>query len=439
MVLLLIIALGLLVRIWQIGSLPAEMWGDVITHYQLVHDLLSGHIIINYQFGGDGPLFNYLAAGVTAVYPLSFNSLMLTSDIIGTLLIPAVYFYTQSLFRNKTISRISSFLTAVSFWSLTFSRQGKPYILIPVFTALGLGLLINKRRLMAGVVLGLGTYTQAAYWGFLPFLFFHPITFLSGLIIILPFMTTIIDKSTPLSSGSYIGSKLLSVSFVQFIPKFLDNIKNNFLSFWMSSDLSFRYTILNHPYLDPVSGILFAIGLIIIIYRIINRKSYFLFLYCLLPFVLIQIPSLLDVSTPYSTPNMGRMIGIIPIVFAISAYALYTIVKKSYLIILITILIAVTNLYNYFYIYPKTLPEHNTPFGKIIAEYIDSNYPARLPIVLNDCCWGQAGQPEPNGILYRLKSPRPLYYRRYPPPPYILIQKPAVLIYPYADITLVEK
>lgn len=61
------------------------------------------------------------------------------------------------------------------------------------------------------------------------------------------------------------------------------------------------------------------------------------------------------------------------------------------------------NFYYYFTIYPNTLPNKNTPFGKTIASVIDK-YPQSKKIIIVDCCWGEWGQPEPGGILYTLKN-----------------------------------
>lgn len=409
MYLALITLLGIFLRIHMLGSLPAEMWGDVIVHYDLASQLRRGQPFIHYAFGGDGPLFSYLVS----IFPISFNTLLLATAVIGTLVVVSAYAYAYLLFNSRDTALISAFLTAVSFWGITFSRQAKPYILVPLFVSLFLSLLIRKRFLLSLIPLVLGMFSQAAFWGFTPFayLFF---------------------------SNSYITTKL-SPDLNILIPKLLDNLKNNFLSYWWSQDPSFRHTIPNHPYLDPITGIFFALGLIILIHNILKNKSYSLFFYCLLPFALIQVPSLMDMTPGYSTPNMGRMIGVIPIVFAISAHAINSFHLRLPKLLFILFCIAFINIFNYFFVYPRTLPNGNIPFGKTIAEYIDKNYPASLPVVLSSCCWGDWGQPEPYAIFYRFSSSRPYYYDTFPAPPYILVSRPSSLEYPYASISLVAK
>jgi len=61
------------------------------------------------------------------------------------------------------------------------------------------------------------------------------------------------------------------------------------------------------------------------------------------------------------------------------------------------ILIFILNFYNYFYLYPKTLPNGNTPFGKLIAQKIDATLPKTHAVIIS-AGWGQYAQPEVAGI-----------------------------------------
>jgi hypothetical protein len=59
----------------------------------------------------------------------------------------------------------------------------------------------------------------------------------------------------------------------------------------------------------------------------------------------------------------------------------------------------------YFVAYAATLPEQNSPYAKLMAAHIDT-LPPDATVVLYTCCWAQAGQPEPKGIMYVIKQPR---------------------------------
>jgi hypothetical protein len=408
--------IGLVIRCWNLPSLPAEMWGDVIEHYKLAESILHGHFFLNFQYGGDGPMFSYLAVLITLFKPLSFESLKLTSAIIGALLIPLVYIYTWVLFNKKTIANVSAILAAVGFWGITFSRQAKPYILVPVIVATGLILLIKKRRFLAGLVLGTGMYSQAAYWGGALLWFLNPITLLGGITASVPFWLTIIEHGTRIGSNSYIGEKILGISVVEGLMNFLRNIKLNFSAFWVLGDGSFRHNIPFQPHLDFVTGWLFAVGLVLILWKCLRHKDKKLMLYLIFPLVAMQISSLLDVTTAVRSANMGRMIGVLPMVLAIAAYGFDRMQKwvkpkiwGQILGVILLMLVGGINLWNYFVIYPQTLPNRNVPFGGEIAQFVNK-FPTDIPIILVGCCWGDNSQPEPGGIFLRLMPRRNYYY-----------------------------
>lgn len=165
MILLSITLFGLLLRLFQLDTLPGEIWGDVIEHYKLTQSILHGDFFFDYRFGGDGPLFSYVNSFLSFFFGLSFYSLKLSTAIAGTLLVFFSFYLTQEYFKNKKISYITSFLMAISFWSLSFSRQAKPHIFVPFFITLTFLFALKKKKILSGLFLGLGMYTQAGFWG----------------------------------------------------------------------------------------------------------------------------------------------------------------------------------------------------------------------------------------------------------------------------------
>lgn len=67
------------------------------------------------------------------------------------------------------------------------------------------------------------------------------------------------------------------------------------------------------------------------------------------------------------------------------------------------------NFYDYFFVYPKTLPNQNVAYGKIITDDIKKENKKYLKIVYG-CCWGEWGQPEPKSILNYLEDKIDIYY-----------------------------
>ncbi|HZU12954.1 MAG TPA: glycosyltransferase family 39 protein [Chloroflexota bacterium] len=404
--------LGLAIRLYRLDTIPAEMWGDVLFHHYLASLVLGHQFYLDYRFGGDGPMLSYIIAGLSALFGLTFFTIKLATVLAGTLLVPLDYLLTRQLF-GRRVAAIAALLTAISFWAITFSRQGKPYILAAVFFALALWLVLSGRQLLGGVALGLGMYTQAAFWG-APLAFVTtPYVLLWGAIVALPVIVNFArNPSALLGSSSYIGSKLHQQhSATGIVLRVLDNIWRDILSYNVRGDATFRHNIPYHPNLDRLSGIFFVLGVALILWRIGHHRDWRLLKWVVIPFAVIQIPSVLD-QTASNIPAMGRMVGAVPLTMATIAYALDRTAMVSLFwlrrlshprlvvgstLAAVLIVIFGINFYNYFVVYPRTLPNGNTPFGATIATRIDQTSPRTYSFVIG-CCWGDWGQPEPDAV-----------------------------------------
>jgi hypothetical protein len=115
---------------------------------------------------------------------------------------------------------------------------------------------------------------------------------------------------------------------------------------------------------------------------------------------------------------MGRMIGAMPFAYSAVAYAISVGAREiasgvrsvtwswragSGLVAVTMIVIFVINAYNYFVVYPRTLPNGNTPFDLAIARQVDTTGAAAESVVVG-CCWGEWGQPEPSAIQDRVSA-----------------------------------
>ena len=426
--LLIIVMAGLLVRLYQLDSLPGELWGDTITHYRLAEAILKGDFFLEYRFLADGPLFSYFAAFVAKLIGLSFYSLKLTTTLIGTACIVTIYYFTLELIKKKSVAYVASFFMAFSFWGLSFSRQGKPHMLIPLLVTLSLFFALRQKVILAGILLGLGLCIQSASWGMLFVFLPHLMILLIGLLTVSPTILSIVeDRQSYFSASGYYGEKLGAGRHLElgdYVSRLSENIVKNITSFNLKGDVAFRQNIPGHPSLDMLSGILFVLGMILLLRELFFRRKTKLFWYFFFPFWVIQIPSLSDVSNPQSVPNIGRMIGVLPFVCIAVAYGLVFLVTKiSQLtafigaerirqpLILAVLLgaIFIVNFYNFFIIYPRTLPNGNTPFGKIIARHLDT-YPQDSRVFVAGCCWGEWGQPEPGAIEFSLRQKRTLNF-----------------------------
>jgi len=417
MIIVLIVLLAFIVRIYKLDSIPGSMWGDVTTHFHLAKQILDGHPFTDYIFGADGPLFSYVVSLFSFLGGLSFYTMKLATAIIGTLFVLVLYFHAKEFFKKKEIAYIIAFLAAVSFWGITFSRQAKPHILVPLFISLTIYFILKKRYWIAGIFLGLGMYTQASFWGmfFLSISHWH-IVVVAGIVSFFLFRQMIVHPDYLVAPTSFIGEKFNAsahISILGYIKIILAGLVTNLLSFNVRGDEIFRHNIPNHPHLDWVTGIFFILGWIFVLFHVYKKKDRNYLLLLIVPFFMVQIPSLLDTHNYHGIPNMGRMIGTLPFACMFAGYGIYQSSKKirhkqgrKVFIGVILLIIATINLYNYFIVYPKTLPNNNLPSDKIIAEFIDKE-PMGERIVA-ECCFGEWGAPEQDAIVLQLKKPRPI-------------------------------
>jgi hypothetical protein len=156
----------------------------------------------------------------------------------------------------------------------------------------------------------------------------------------------------------------------------------------------------------------------LVLRRIVTRHDWRLLFWLVIPFATVQIPSVLDMD-PLNVPAMGRMVGVTPFVMSAIAFAIYASAvrlqealrprtpRADFLVAgavsLVLAAILAVNMYNYFVVYPRTLPDGNTPFDLAIAQNVDRTGAAADSIVVG-CCWGEWGQPEPDAVLYRVHS-----------------------------------
>ena len=397
------------VRLYHLNGLPSATWGDLIEHYRLVKVVWAGELHFSTWFGGDGPLYPLLAAEFTRLVGLSFLHLKLFSALIGTGMVVVTYLYAQSLF-DRQVARVAGLVAGVSFWGVSYSRQGKPYIMVALLFGLLLYLLVKRRWIWAGLVIGLGTLVQASFWGALLLSFYRWQTALVAWLLSIPAFFKMTDVFTP---GDYLGDKVnFHLPVLELVRRLGINIFENIGAFFWRGDPGFRATIPNAPLLDPLSSLFFATGLVLVVWWVFKTGKRNYLSYILNPFIVVQIPSLMDVVNYRSNPNSGRMIGVLPVVYLLVALGLVTIGRKidrrwlrNGFYGFSLCVIAGLNIWNYYVVYPRTLPDHNVPFAETISAYLNDSSPKIDHVVMVECCWGQEGQPEPDGIRFELQNP----------------------------------
>jgi len=170
-IILLIIVVAAVFRLQHITTIPLGLYPDeAINGNEAREALKTGDFKIFYpdNNGREGLFINLqaLPLKVFGHYPWS---LRIVSVIAGILTVLGLYFLTKRLF-NWQIAAISSFLLAISFWHVNFSRISFAGILTPLCLVWGLyffwlGLSSSRLRhfVLAGIFWGLGFHTYIAF------------------------------------------------------------------------------------------------------------------------------------------------------------------------------------------------------------------------------------------------------------------------------------
>lgn len=170
-IILLILAVAFVFRFQHIGSTPAGLYPDeAINGNNAIEALETGHYKVFYpdNNGREGLFINLQAISI-AIFGKQIWSLRVVSAIAGLLTVLGLYFLGRKLF-NWQIGALSSYLMAIGFWHVNFSRIGFRVILAPLLLVWGVYFLwkgLSSGRLynfaVSGIFWGLGFYTYIAF------------------------------------------------------------------------------------------------------------------------------------------------------------------------------------------------------------------------------------------------------------------------------------
>ncbi len=420
-----------LVRLVEIDRAPGELYGDIAIVYRYVQFILSGRWPIQFVLSA-GPLYHYAIIPVIWLVGLSYLGLKLASVVVSLILLVALYALASEL-HGPELGLLSVFVAGVSSWLLIFSRLGNSQILVPLLTVSALLLALRsvqsgrKRDTIAcALVSACGLYTYPQTFILPPVIFvtllclpwqvpairrsrlglFMGVTLLSAT----PFALIVAQDPANFFTG-YIGGKLAADAATFRILS--ENVGRALLAFHLRGDAVFRSNPAAAPHLDFVSGILFVVGVFFWLAPARRRLSPIVFV----PLLLLQAPSILVLSNPEEVPSASRTLGVAPLAYLLVASGVWRLAELLRPVRAIAVgalcasllLIFGANMWRYFGLYVDGLPNHNTAFGRIIAEYIDE-LPPNTPVYIVGCCWGDYGQPEPDGVKLVTKRPETLHF-----------------------------
>jgi len=416
---------------YHLSILPGEWYGDISIEHEYVTRILYG----NFSFVFDqsaGPAYHFFITPFIALLGGSYLSYKIASILTGGIGIILLFYFGKALL-GYLGGAFTAFVGAVSFWYISFCRLGSsPQILTPVLAVGVLYSLLEYRRkqhiiflILSLSIAFIGLFTYPATFHFPVLVLLYTIGFVwkrykktknvygiplvvSGFGVALSYglFLSVVSQQTDLFTNGYIGAKFIShaQSFGSLLSQWGTNIGKTFFMFWGTGDVTFRVNVPRSSHLDIVSGVLFAVGIGRMIFR---RERLFWFIGA--PIFFFLLPSTAPGIPPSEVPSMSRNFAVTPFVFLTIAYVLKWIhgkLQRKWIrwgsMVCILGSIVVLNLTKYFVEYPKSLPNGNIPFGKIIASYVNS-LPKDIDVKLAGCCWGAWGQPEPKSIYYQLQ------------------------------------
>lgn len=347
-----VVGLGTTVRLYELRSLPFGVWFDeaqnILVATRILKDPSYRPVFVPDLSQLPALPFYYYAAFIKMLGSEIF-ALRVAVTTIGTGSIITTWLLARELFGPR-VALIAACLIAVSRWHLTFSRFGMANIFVTFFGPLVLYLFIRSQRnrsprdgILAGIALGLGLQT---YYSFLA---------LPALLVGILVVRACTGRSTSLAAmatlllttcavyapvGMYasrhwseFSQRIQTVATVsphealalpfdhsaeaqekrsQLRYSFLRHVR----MFHYFGDVNGRHNLPTKPMLDPVTGILFVMGLAVLIFHLLDWRALLLYGYGIL-FLSAGI-----FSIPQEAPQAARTLGITPIVAIICALPL---------------------------------------------------------------------------------------------------------------------
>ncbi len=333
--LLLILLIGLLLRTWQLTTIPPGLTHDEANHGREAIEILDG--VLRYYFPlnyGSEPIYSYTVAGAMALLGETLFALRLVNVVFGLLAIVAIYFWSQRAFNHRT-AILTAGLIAVSFWPIASSREALRAGMLPFFMTLTViffwhiveSAKAGKRNWTMTVAFALGIIAtfhiylaaRTAWLLFPAFLVYllvaHRDTFrqawlpvLTGLVLalvgLLPMFVYLQRNPASQTRLGMLDSTLEQVFSGNLAPIFT-NVGEALLAFgWPGfGDQFIAYNIPGKPVLNAISAVFLIVGVLVCLWRW-RRPAYS---FTLLWWLTGIIPSLVTGATANTTRNLAAL------------------------------------------------------------------------------------------------------------------------------------
>lgn len=339
---LIILAIAAALRLIALDSTPPGLQHDEVFHgHDAVTVLLGERPLYFTSNAGNEPLFIYLMSITIGFFGHTELGIRLAAVICGVLTVLFTYLWIRRAFNQRT-ALIATALLAVNFWPLFLSRVGLRAAAVPMMASLTAWLIADRRLLMAdsrtthyaprsavlaGIALGLSLYTYPAARTLpvivLAFLVICSLiarklnkslvlTLIVAAIVFAPLgyvIATLPEADVRLQQLGGPVQAALNGDFEPVLRYTLDTLG----MFTFGGDPIARYNLPGRSVFDPLTGLLFYLGLILALRH--WREPRYLFALLWLPIGL--LPSMLSDSAP----SFLRASASLPVTFLFPALA----------------------------------------------------------------------------------------------------------------------
>lgn len=353
--LFIIFGLAIFMRLYLFSSIPFGTWFDEADIGQKAVQIIKGtsELPVYYRLHSQPLHFTYLVSLSFRFFGVSTLSVRFVTVTFGLLAVGTAYFLGKEIISPR-FGLILAFFFAVGRWHVTFSRLGLATIITPFFVLITFYFLFRATRTkkplefgLGGVALGLGLNFHTAfrvvpiavilifiYWLFRNWrnksIFSSPrilwITNL-GIFLLGTGLTIAPVAQYALREPENFWDRTRKVSIFQTREEpdlkraLVSNTVEHLLMFNYQGDRNGRHNLPGEPILDPISGVLFVLGLGLALRRIIHPTEF--------SFLVIFIVGLLAgiFTIDFESPQAQRSIAALPAVYFFTSLAVESIWK----------------------------------------------------------------------------------------------------------------
>jgi hypothetical protein len=339
-------------RFYHIQLTPAEPFSDHAEKLLDIYDISQGQTRIFFPRNTgreDFQMYWSLLTSWVFGTGLSFLTLKIGTALNGLLTLPFVYLLGKEV-ASRRVGLLALILTGVGYWPNLVARIGLRFPLYPMFVAPLLFFLVRglRRRnrndfIVAGICLGLGLHgyspfrivpllvvaafilymlhaqSKGARWESVVWL---AIAAVVSLLVFLPLLRYATEHPDSFSYRALTRLEGIEQPLPAPAPLvFLSNTWNALRMFNWNNGNIWVHSVPNRPALDVVMGVLFLLGVVLLVVRYARRRHW-LDLFLLLSVPILLLPSILSLAFPDENPSLNRTGAAFVPVFLIGALAL---------------------------------------------------------------------------------------------------------------------